>query len=80
MFGAMSWQKGERSQPVLMESVSSLRSKVSDHGKPRRGRSTMWAWVSEGLVGRRDWTDTGDGNFLEQGGLEKVGVKRSRGN
>lgn len=66
--------------PSCTESVSSLGSKVPDHGEPGRGRSTMWGCVSEVLGGWRDWTDTGDGNFLVQGGLEKVGAKGSRGN
>lgn len=52
---------------------------LSDHGEPGRGRSTTWGCVSEVLVGRRDWTDTGDGNFLAQGRLEKVGAKGPRG-
>ena len=81
-FWAMSWQGGEWSQLVPMESVSSLMSKVRDHGEPGRGRSTARGWASKVLVGRKDWTDTGDGDFLVQGGsgeAESKGIKREIG-
>lgn len=50
MFGAMSWQEGERSQPVLMESVSSLRSKVSQTMESLGGEGPQ-----HGDVSQRSW-------------------------
>lgn len=38
VLGAMSWQEGEWSPPVQMESVPSLRSKVAAYGESGRGR------------------------------------------
>ena len=70
--GAMSWLDGEWSQPLRMQTIPFLRSKVQG-GEGSQGRD------SEVLAGERDWTEAEDRNFMVHGFVEKVGAKGWRG-